>query len=81
MKAINNNVFVEPIFDDVTESGIAIMGTAVPSPTKGKVLSSDVEGVKEGDVLCFNKNAPTYLKGREILVLKKEDCLCVITDA
>ncbi len=79
-KPLGDRVLVERVEEtNTTASGIIIPDNAKEKPSEGKVLAigSDVEDVKEGDVVVFGKYSGTelVLDGKEYLVLEVSDIL------
>ena len=79
-KPLGDRVLVERVEEtNTTASGIIIPDNAKEKPSEGKVLAigSDVEEVKEGDVVVFGKYSGTdlVLDGNEYLVLEVSDIL------
>ncbi len=79
-KPLGDRVLVERVEEtNTTVSGIIIPDNAKEKPSEGKVLAigSDVEDVREGDVVVFGKYAGTelVLDGNEYLVLEVSDIL------
>jgi len=82
-KPLGDRVLVERIEEkNTTASGIIIPDNAKEKPLQAKVIavSSEVEDVKEGDVVVFGKYSGTelVLEGKEYLVLDTSDILGVI---
>ena len=82
-----DNIVVEPVTEEVSQSGIIIPDTASKEkPMKGKVLAvgpgkmldngnrREME-IKEGDTVLFSKYGPTEIKvdGKEVLILAATD--------
>ncbi|SFV50329.1 Heat shock protein 60 family co-chaperone GroES [hydrothermal vent metagenome] len=79
-KPLGDRVLVERVEEtNTTASGIIIPDNAKEKPSEGKVLAigSEVEDVKEGDVVVFGKYSGTelVLDGNEYLVLDVSDIL------
>ena len=79
-KPLGDRVLVERVEEtNTTASGIIIPDNAKEKPSEGKVLAigSDVEEVKEGDIVVFGKYSGTelVLDGNEYLVLEVSDIL------
>ena len=79
-KPLGDRVLVERVEEtNTTASGIIIPDNAKEKPSEGKVLAigSDVEEIKEGDVVVFGKYSGTelVLDGNEYLVLEVSDIL------
>ena len=79
-KPLGDRVLVERVEEtNTTASGIIIPDNAKEKPSEGKVLAvgSDVEDVKENDVVVFGKYSGTelVLDGNEYLVLEVSDIL------
>jgi len=82
-KPLGDRVLVERVEEtNTTASGIIIPDNAKEKPFQAKVIavSSEVEDVKEGDVVVFGKYSGTELalEGKEYLVLDTSDILGVI---
>ena len=82
-KPLGDRVLVERVEEtNTTASGIIIPDNVKEKPSQAKVVavSSEVEDVKEGDVVVFGKYAGTdlALEGKEYLVLETSDILGVI---
>jgi len=82
-KPLGDRVLVERVEEtNTTASGIIIPDNAKEKPSQAKVIavSSEVEDVKEGDVVVFGKYSGTELalEGKEYLVLDTSDILGVI---
>jgi len=82
-KPLGDRVLVERVEEtNTTASGIIIPDNAKEKPSRAKVIavSSEVEDVKEGDVVVFGKYSGTelVLEGKEYLVLETSDILGVI---
>ncbi len=82
-KPLGDRVLVERVEEaNTTASGIIIPDNAKEKPSHAKVIavSSEVEGVKEGDIVVFGKYSGTELalEGKEYLVLDTSDILGVI---
>ncbi|MEN4053915.1 MULTISPECIES: co-chaperone GroES [Sulfurimonas] len=82
-KPLGDRVLVERVEEtNTTASGIIIPDNAKEKPSQAKVVavSSEVEDVKEGDVVVFGKYSGTELalEGKEYLVLETSDILGVI---
>jgi chaperonin GroES len=82
-KPLGDRVLVERGEEtNTTASGIIIPDNAKEKPSQAKVVavSSEVEDVKEGDVVVFGKYSGTELalEGKEYLVLDTSDILGVI---
>jgi chaperonin GroES len=82
-KPLGDRVLVERVEEtNTTASGIIIPDNAKEKPSQAKVVavSSEVEDVKEGDVVVFGKYSGTELalEGKEYLVLEISDILGVI---
>ncbi len=79
-KPLGDRLLVERVGEnDTTASGIIIPDNAKEKPSEGKVLAigSEVEEVKEGDIVIFGKysGAELTLDGKEYLVLEVSDVL------
>jgi len=79
-KPLGDRLLVERVEEtNTTASGIIIPDNAKEKPSEGKVLAigSEVEEVKEGDVVVFGKYSGTelVLDGKEYLVLEVSDVL------
>ncbi len=79
-KPLGDRLLVERVEEtNTTASGIIIPDNAKEKPSEGKVLAigSDVEEVREGDIVVFGKYAGTelVLDGKEYLVLEVSDVL------
>ncbi len=79
-KPLGDRVLVERVEEtNTTASGIIIPDNAKEKPSEGKVLAigSDVEEVREGDIVVFGKYSGTelVLEGKEYLVLDVSDIL------
>ena len=79
-KPLGDRVLVERVEEtNTTASGIIIPDNAKEKPSEAKVLAigSDVEDVKEGDVVVFGKYSGTdlVLDGKDYLVLEVSDIL------
>ncbi len=79
-KPLGDRVLVERVEEtNTTASGIIIPDNAKEKPSEGKVLAigSDVEEVREGDIIVFGKYSGTelVLEGKEYLVLDVSDIL------
>ena len=79
-KPLGDRVLVQRVEEtNTTASGIIIPDNAKEKPSEGKVLAigSDVEEVKEGDIVVFGKYSGTelVLDGEEYLVLEVSDIL------
>jgi chaperonin GroES len=79
-KPLGDRLLVERVEEaTTTASGIIIPDNAKEKPSEGKVLAigSEVEEVKEGDVVVFGKYSGTelVLDGKEYLVLDVSDVL------
>jgi len=79
-KPLGDRVLVERVEEtNTTASGIIIPDNAKEKPSEGKVLAigSDVEEVKEGDIVVFGKYSGTELTldGKEYLVIDVSDLL------
>ena len=82
-KPLGDRLLVERVEEvNTTASGIIIPDNAKEKPSQGKVLAigSDVEEVKEGDVVVFGKYSGTELalEDKEYLVLEVSDVLGII---
>jgi len=82
-KPLGDRVLVERVEEtNTTASGIIIPDNAKEKPSHAKVVavSSEVEDVKEGDLVVFGKYSGTELalEGKEYLVLDTSDILGVI---
>ena len=82
-KPLGDRLLVERVEEvNTTASGIIIPDNAKEKPSQGKVLAigSDVEEVKEGDVVVFGKYSGTELTldDKEYLVLEVSDVLGII---
>jgi len=82
-KPLGDRLLVERLEEaNTTASGIIIPDNAKEKPSKGKVLAvgSDVEEVKEGDIVVFGKYAGTdlVLDDNEYLVLEVSDVLGIV---
>ena len=82
-KPLGDRLLVERVEEaNTTASGIIIPDNAKEKPSRGKVLAvgSDVEEVKEGDIVVFGKYAGTdlILDDNEYLVLEVSDVLGIV---
>jgi chaperonin GroES len=82
-KPLGERVLVERVEEtNTTASGIIIPDNAKEKPSQAKVIavSSEVEDIKEGDVVVFGKYVgdELALEGKEYIVLNKKDILGVI---
>ncbi len=79
-KPLMDRVLVEPMeMEEKTESGIIIPDTAKDKPQQGTVVEvgDDVELVKKGDVVVFEKYAGNELKidDKKFIILKEDEIL------
>ena len=84
-KPLANRVLIEREEEiTTTATGIIIPDNAKEKPLTGKVLAVGVdatdEGISEGDVVVFGKDAGTEitLDGQELLILTSDDILGII---
>ena len=94
IKPLADNIFVVPLEESKTKSGIVIPETVDKErPQRGKVVfvgpgRIDENGkrvpveVKKGDIVLFKKYAPDEIKveGKEYLVIKAEDILAILEE-
>lgn len=92
LKPLFNNIFIEPVEETKTKSGIVIPETADrEKPMQGKVVAVgpgklNEKGervpmsVKEGDMVLFKKYGPDELEidGKKYLVGSEDDILAII---
>ncbi len=93
IRPLNDKVVVKRLAaEERTKSGIIIPDTAKEKPDEGKIVAAG-EGlrkedgkrialdVKVGDKILFGKWAATEIKidGEELLVMKEEDIIAVLT--
>ena len=92
LKPLNDRVLVKRLeSEEVTSGGIIIPDTAKEKPMKGEVVAAGpgkideagkraAMGVKEGDLVLFNKYAGTEIKieGADYLVMREDDILAII---
>ena len=84
-KPLGDRLLVERVEEaNTTASGIIIPDNAKEKPSRGKVLAigSDVEEIKEGDIVVFGKYAGTelVLDDNEYLVLEVSDVLGIVNE-
>ena len=82
-KPLGDRVLVERVEEETTTaSGIIIPDNAKEKPSRGKVLAigSEVEEIREGDIVVFGKYAGTdlVLDDNEYLVLEVSDILGIV---
>ena len=91
-KPLSNHVFIEPVEESVTKSGIVIPDTAEKErPMRGKIIAAgpgkmNEKGeriqmsVKVGDTVLFKKYGPdeVEVEGKKYLVGDEDDILAVI---
>ena len=91
-KPLSNHVFIEPVEESVTKSGIVIPDTAEKErPMRGKIVAAgpgktDEKGtrvtmsVKVGDSVLFKKYGPDEIEveGKKYLVGDEDDILAII---
>jgi len=91
-KPLSNHVFIEPVEESVTKSGIVIPDTAEKErPMRGKIIAAgpgkvDEKGtriamsVKVGDTVLFKKYGPDEIEveGKKYLVGDEDDVLAII---
>lgn len=69
--------------DQTSPSGIIIPDTAKEKPQMGEVIAvgKEVKEVKPGQKIIYAKYGPTEVKvsGEELLILKEEDVLAVVS--
>ncbi len=79
-KPLGDRVFVKFLEEmEKTAGGIYIPDAAKEKPQKGKIegVGKDVEEVKVGDIILFDKYSGSKIKmdGDEYLIIKEEDIL------
>ena len=80
MKVLWKNVLIEPIVEDVTKGGI-ILTKVVKKPIGiVKFIGHQVETVKIGDKVMYNKYENKYIdfEEKEYLVIHEESVDCII---
>ncbi len=91
-KPLSNHVFIEPVEESVTKSGIVIPDTAEKErPMRGKIIAAgpgkmNEKGeriqmsVKVGDTVLFKKYGPdeVEVEGKKYLVGDEDDILAVV---
>ncbi|WP_022670629.1 co-chaperone GroES [Hippea alviniae] len=85
LKPLMDRLIVEPEeLEQKTESGIIIPDTAKEKPQQGKVIAvgDDVESIKEGDRVVFEKYAGNEIKldDKKYVILKEDEVLAKIVD-
>ncbi|AEA34226.1 co-chaperone GroES [Hippea maritima] len=85
LKPLMDRILVEPEdLEQKTESGIIIPDTAKEKPQQGKVVEvgEDVETVKKGDVIVFEKYAGNEIKldDKKYVILKEDEVLAKFVD-
>ncbi|WP_025270477.1 co-chaperone GroES [Hippea sp. KM1] len=85
LKPLMDRILVEPQdLEQKTESGIIIPDTAKEKPQQGKVVEvgEDVETVKKGDVIVFEKYAGNEIKldDKRYVILKEDEVLAKFVD-
>lgn len=94
IKPLFDNVLIEPLEKETTlPSGIVIPDSAKEKPQEGKIVAVgqgtvDADGkkvdmvVKKGDIVMYKKWGGTEIKveGKDMLLVKQEDILAVVTE-
>jgi chaperonin GroES len=85
LKPLKDRVFIAYTEDiEKTAGGIYVPDTAKEKPQKGKVeaVGSEVEEVKVGDEVMFDRYSGSKVKlnGSEHLIIKEEDILGIVED-
>lgn len=84
LKPLADRVVVERLEQEAkTASGIVLPETSKEKPEEGVVLEvgKDVKELKRGDKIVFGKYSGAEVKvgGRELLIIKEEDVLAIIS--
>jgi len=84
IKPLGKRVLIKQVEqEEVTKSGIVLPGTASKEkPITGEVLAvgKDVEDVKAGDKVIFEKYTGTEVKldGQEYIIVKEQDIIAIV---
>ena len=84
IKPLGKRVLIKQVEqEEVTKSGIVLPGTASKEkPITGEVIAvgKDVEDVKAGDKVIFEKYTGTEVKldGQEYIIVKEQDIIAIV---